>query len=400
MSLQTSAPEPKTLQVVLDAMDDKVRANWSMPEQNRHWDSYSVSASDLSQRAHEIHQCLQELEDINWEDSAEAILIPILRRLADAGSGLYQSLLTGHPNDPQSRRSAQNFRGWFEREVIPSAFGTWRIQVVHKSYEAPIVPWGLTFTPLSEDRSIDKLTASYEDLGNFWSISYLLACRGILSNQSHNLDQKRDTASIVVTVELDNRSFANYHREVQSNINFDILREHLSNSPDSIEELSSHYRSFDIFWYVCLDAESGNYLLQGEEIGNEEIARLEEQIDRDKVVVMLLDGDAVIRGDRGGRWIDAMLKVGRSGLIAAETDIRNPSLRHFGWEFLKFILHRKEPLITAISEARREFWPKSLLYGVYCDPLHVYFDPPPEEDIDLVDRFLKMTRDMQFAGKN
>ena len=96
-----------------------------------------------------------------------------------------------------------------------------------------------------------------------------------------------------------------------------------------------------------------------------------------------------------------MLEIGRTGLIAAETDIKKDELLHFGWTLLKFILESKLPLIDAIDKARKtdKFWPKSILYGVYCDPVNIYFNPPPEEEIEKADRFLNFVME-KICSKN
>lgn len=384
---------PRTLQATIEQSGDSLSVRWEFDEEDgKIWQSYKIKLDEIQRSSDEILDGLRRLEAIDWSDPTGAALQPCLRKLVKAGKRQYEVLMTG---DGRTAEFAKEFREWFESEVAPNS-ANWRVQVVHHQYNSPLICWGLTFTPL-QSKDSDALGTDWEDYQNFWSISLKLACRGILLKRADQMQLRLGDyeTKVPVTVEVSDELINQYEQAVGEAEHFSV-REQISNTVKSFEKTSERNELQNVFWYVFLGQEDNALVIDDDELTSNSIRKARDNIS--KVFVMFLDGHSVIRGKRGTRWVETLLDKGRTGLISTEVDINNQDLVYFGWEFLKFVLARPEddaipnsktkPLIEAIHEARKEFWPKSLLYGVYCDPLHIFFQPPPEGEIKAADDFL------------
>ena len=92
-----------------------------------------------------------------------------------------------------------------------------------------------------------------------------------------------------------------------------------------------------------------------------------------------MDREAIIRGDRDPGWIKVFFQMPWIGVIAVEGDVKSQRqnwddlkrVRHdrfLGLAFLSAILtQRAGRLIDSIVEARRQTWPFSMFFGVYCN---------------------------------
>jgi hypothetical protein len=98
------------------------------------------------------------------------------------------------------------------------------------------------------------------------------------------------------------------------------------------------------------------------------------------MLMTMFDGDCIMR-DRTD-WIEPLMNRLHGGLIVPETDVRLESKRYFGWLFLKEMIQHARSLSDAIAYARREHWPRSLIYGFYCNARHVFVDPIPPGALD------------------
>lgn len=409
-----------TLQAVLEHAGDKVSVHWSVPSTNRDWDPYFISERELNRIAREVRDKLSSLQACDWGDiekwddtKCRESYGEILQDLAFAGEDLYEALLTGFRNDVQSEQEAKHFRTWFEENVTPvDKKGYWRIQIIHTNIAKATVPWGLVFTPRAERTEHFKQLWSYEDFSDFWCISYQLACRGPFLEEADELQEKRDgtMAKIAVVIERDEYDvdeFQHVGNTSQERAILDKRADYIAHNKREFRRHASQQLSRDVFWYISLRANGGSYKLGGQTLGYQDALK---ETGSDRIILMLVDGDAVIRNDRGPLWVKACLDVGPAGLIAVEADIDNPQLKFFGWKLLKTVLgpnttqsvasasvsgeleeqEPSHPLIFAMENARRQLWPLSLLYGVYCNPLHVYLSPAPMQVFSFVDDLLAL----------
>lgn len=377
---------PRTLQATLERSGDHIAVRWEIDEpEGEKWRRYSVSLRDVLRCADEVQEALDHLANADWADQSGAEVQPRLKSLAKAGSKLYNALMHGDPMARRSEETANKFRSWFEEAVLADT-DNWRVQVVHHQYDAAMVPWGLTFSPI-DDEEYEDLTLDWKDYKNFWAMSLNLSCRGVLRKEADRFTRIRDIdTTIALTVEA-GEDVMEFHKKNLPDFDEDEIDGRLAKRVKDFEKISKEHELYNVFWYVFLNQAEGGYFLDDDELTISAIKKAKANIG--KIFIMFLDGNAVIRGERGVKWVDTLLDKGRTGLIATEADVKNPQLTHVGWRFLKWIIRSEKPLIDAVHSARIKFWPKSLLYGVYCDPLRIYFNPAPEEEIKLADRFLK-----------
>ena len=395
--------EPKTLQVVLEHTEGRVNIHWRNLDEESDWDPYFVSERNLNRLALEIREHLSKLQALNWEgfdkwdaEQKSDSFGVILKELAATGEDLYYELFTGFRGDPQSEQDAREFRKWFEETVVPAKEGTWRIQIIHTNYAKAIVPWGLVFTP--NKKTEDAAAPTYERYKNFWCSSFRLACRGAFLEDVDEIEDRRDgeRTKVAVVIERNEDQIAKFEH---SAINKKTERLHgkrgdyIAHDKREFKRIATNQKRNDVYWYISLKSDGGEYSLGGQSLGHHEISLSYQHSAEDRIIIMLVDGDAVIRNDRGPQWVKSALEVGRAGLIAVETDIENPQLKFFGWSLLKFLIEAlaKHPLIEAMEIARKEFWPRSLLYGVYCNPLHVYLHDYPNDIIDFIDGLMEQS---------
>lgn len=398
MAKTSSDASPRTLQATIGQSGDYLDIRWEIDEEGgKIWQPYKIELEAIQRCSTEVLEGLGRLENIDWAEQSGAELQPCLRAIVEAGMRQYEVIMTGQH---RTAEAARDFRDWFESEVAPKS-DRWRIQVVHHQYDAPLICWGLTFTPLADIEG-NKLGTGWEDYQHFWSVSLKLACRGFLLRQADQLPGKLGDyeTKVPVTVEVSDELIEEYKKKTESE-KFSI-GEQISNTVRSFEGTARRNELQNVFWYVFLEQEDNAYVIDNDELTSNSIRKARNNVS--KIFIMFLDGHSVIRGERGTRWVETLLHKGRTGLISTEVDINNKQLCYFGWEFLKYVLGRQgddgktKPLIEAIHEAREVFWPKSLLYGVYCDPLHIYFQPPPEGEINAADDFLKSA--MGFKERN
>lgn len=365
------------------------------------WPGYYVSSQTIDGLGKMIREHLQALQGVDWNltdlNASSEAYAPILADLVGAGQSLHAAILRGVEGDELSEQRATVFRKWFDKNVRDKS--GWRIEVVHASFSKQIAPWALACAPIARDQ---LAAVDFQDAAAlpFWGTRFKLAVRGVSNEPEVEEDRDGSQMGLACVLELG----ATMVMEIEDK--WDVaekegFRNHIRWDRAGFNELAKAYIREDIFWYVSLRADGGSF-----RIGDQYIKPIDLDLnkprargpdDEKRVVLMLLDGDAVIRHDRGADWLKRALELGRSGLIAVEADIRNTQVRHFGWKILKYILLSKLPLLEAMSAARREFWPLGLLYGVYCSPLHVAITPPPEDRIENVDKWLSKVRAIETA---
>ena len=392
MSDKVPEPTPYTLRAIISHKGEQVSIRWVVegdvkggldPEffEPDYFNAYEVGKTSLYACGNKIREILGELQDrlegIKSEVGDDAK--HIIRRLAYEGTEFYDIIFRGHSAAKGSQKMAQFFHEWFVEHVENAPHGTWRIQVEHLDYSAGVLPWGLIFTPPG-DKSIDELAGEPGDFDGFWCMSYFLACRGATQQEYARSISGTQKFKLAAIVEIDEQKVTEFF---ELGIVEDLDREEFSEAVvdrvHELKDLSERNPNTNKFWYISLRASGGKYQLSGDEIlGENYMSKEEFGIEDGGVGMALLDGDAVIRGDRGSLWVNRILHAPATGMIAVETDVDNPKLKFAGWEILKTIIGRKDQFLMAVYQARKEYWPLGLLYGVYSNPLHIYADPPHE----------------------
>ena len=362
--------------------DEIVEICWTSVDEGTAFEPYFLDLAQLSRATERIRSALDTVQAAMHHGTSITEAEP-LRELARNGLDLYGVVMTCSPRKSTGQNAAVTFRQWFESVVIPSK-EDWRIEMLVEDV-SEVVPWGLVFCP-SPSIEIDDLETKYDDYVGFWCNRFRLATfKGVPSPQASILPSDHFRFSLIV--EEDESKLP---MKVQKDLKVEQTRSHavleermFGERFDALEFLMDH-DDFHHFVYMSLQVD-------GDHNDHGSLRSLRETIDGNLFV--FLDGDAIIRGDRDQEWLFTLFNSGWAGLIAAETDITNDNLKLAGWDFLKEVLTYAQPLAFSIHEARRSFWPGSILYGVYSDPMQLSLDPRPPTDFTALDKHLQIFRE-------
>ena len=391
---------PYTLRAMVRHDNDSVSLEWAIeghPDTgDPEFEPYLVAQNRLYDCGDQIRRILDDLQaSLSGTKGAPSNkTMESVRRLAWGGAEFYDVVTCGRAGDNASKLRADEFRDWFERVVVPAPHGQWRIQIEHENFSTKVLPWGLIFPP-PQDRSIDDLSDTLEDFSSFWCMSYFLACSGPTQQEAANNIRSAEQFVMAAIIELDNNQVEEYLKI--NTINGALDRDEINNvfgtSSSNLRRIAGQSSNQSRFWYVSLKAKDGAYRLSKHELLENHFANPAELgVKESGVGMVLLDGDAVIRGDRGSDWVKEILHAPRTGMIAVETDISNPHLKFGGWDFLQSIIYQKDKtFLWAIHHSRQQYWPFCLLYGVYSNPL--YLSPaPPHELADDISAYLEFVK--------
>ncbi|MEP1535124.1 MAG: hypothetical protein ABJX35_01695 [Hyphomicrobiales bacterium] len=398
MTTAKKAKDKRTLEANISRSGQHISIQWiDRDAGGQVWEDYLVPLRPVLKCGEDLRGLLTDLEQCDWTASGEPDRLYCLRQLAKCGARLYDLLLTGTESRESSQFAATQFRTWFEKTVCTNV-DEWRIQVIHQQYDTLVLPWGLVFSPpTNSDADIDQLSDKFEDYKNFWAHSYGLAVRGTrgLESEKTQTVPKASDSRITITIEA-GREVIEFAKREKPALTDHFFESQVAGNMDQLVDVSQTYDEMNIFWYMHLRAEDGRLMLDEEPLEALELSDVTKR--RQYVLLLMLDGDSVLSSNGGIGWLRHTLIHGRSGLIAAETDITNPQLSLFGWTFMKRIMQEKNKwLADTIADAREEFWPRSLLLGVYCDPLHIEFNPPLENEIAQADQFLSSMKTYFYA---
>lgn len=380
----------KTFACELRYADDKITLVWSHGE--RVFDRYYISADALNDRSRKIEATLSRLQAIRWKnwkchpDDA----LPILRDLARDGAELYQAIFTGMEGKSASVRTAEEVRAYFENNLASKQPGTHRILIQHQKYKRALVPWGLTFTPLLEGQdTIEDLEFTPEHFTNFWCASFGLACttETRIRPEETEKSSQRGNVRVVCVLKKEESVTRLIEEQPRMQASYDDT---VAADRDMLSELIWRYPAHDQFFYFNMPRHSekkGAFDLPRREgkrgqfdgLEAEEVYTQLRKVSRpeDRLVSLVLDGDAVLRSREGAIWVEECLKFGNAGLLAAETDIDNKDLKFAGWKIVRDVWLSRDTPLKAIETARTKHWPMSLLYGLYSDPADIVIDPEP-----------------------
>lgn len=334
---------------------------------------YSIQAATVEAAGAAVRAALSELERIvprtSGQDEARAVA---LRGVAAAGQQLYRALFIG--SSPDQNEAAARQRSWFETEVL-SEPEKWRVQFVQTA-KGRIMPWGLTFTE-REGRDLSALGAAMEDYQDFWCIGLSCAIRGVI--QPPKRTTLVNNIRIGAILEADNNTLEHYCTRANnlSRQDMESLKQNLIGDKRRAREVKRQAHETACYYYISLKAEAdndrggvddgGSYTYGGERIRPRDIL----PDSGGHIRLVLFDGDAVIRYDRGEEWVEFCMNEPLSGCIAVESDIAQPENHMFGWSIFEHAVQSDKPLLDSVAEAREKYWPMSILYGLYCNPLNV-----------------------------
>lgn len=372
--------------------NDLAELTWKLDGKPLAGGSFTVERQRMRDQAAAIREALQRLEQVTptYKKAPQAYADP-LRKLAHAGAG-FAKIVIGAVGSDKTKAAAAPFRKWFQDKVVNAPAGSFEIVVTYLNLDTVqggvnfeteedtptrtfVAPWHLAFSPAA-DVDIDDLPPTSEAYAGFWCARFRLAV--VTAGQKR--DQERyDPAlgaaetTIAAALEID--------AQRTKGIRQDVL---LQTADQLVKHRIAHGNNHR-FYYVRLRDSGGSYMLGGQHIDNYVLDESQHSDRGDRVVITMFDGDCIMR-DRPS-WIEPLMMRLRGGLIAPETDVKNSDEPTFGWEFMKATIGHAKALGEAIDDARLRFWPRSLLYGFYCNARNVYINPPHEmadffKDID------------------
>ena len=387
--IPAAVAEPRTLLCRLDHTSPGwVAMSWEDSKTKKTW-KYMIDREPLRRIAKEIRGepdedappgKLEALESLSGRFKAEGEDVSAaLYALARAGAELHKAAL-GELGRKNPKTDPKPFREWFNANVLNAAPGAWRIVMIHKSLDTEVVvPWGLAFALRKdrdgEDERIEEMEPTSDGMSGFWCMKYAASVVGanyMPGNQQMQLKASQTKVGIVIEV-------GDYALDAHSHADLSYSLEDLGYVIDNRDKLRKHayaFRQQNNFFYVSLNAEGGVYQLTDGPFEGGDLVRETQRIEQGHMVFAMLDGDCVIRGDRGKEWIEKLLMRSDRGVFAVETDVSNPQYRFFGWTFMRDALTAGDALIDGVAKARHKHWPRSLLYGLYCTPLQAAMVPP------------------------
>jgi len=199
---------------------------------------------------------------------------------------------------------------------------------------------------------------------------------GYTASSEKEIELPPQQTKVGIVVEVGAHGLDAHTREDMSFTSED--RNFVLDSRNKLERHATSYKGQHNFFYVSLNAKGGVYQLTDSDLEGRDLTLAMAPIQMGRMVFVMLDGDCVIRGDRGAEWIEDMLMRPDRGVFAVETDITSAHNRFFGWTFMRDAIVAGAPLIDGVTSARTKHWPRSLLYGLYCTPLQAMLRPPKD----------------------
>ena len=146
----------------------------------------------------------------------------------------------------------------------------------------------------------------------------------------------------------------------------------------------------DLMYWLC-HATPSALVLNDEEISPGELMDMfRSQADEDRLGgLAFLNACQTAESSEQGSFMDALLEVGLSGVIATEHQTVDTFANPFGLEFLERFIKKDEPIGPLLQDLRSKRVPLGLLYATYCPPQIKILGPEPrtaEREINLAQR--------------
>jgi hypothetical protein len=273
------------------------------------------------------------------------------------------------------------FYKWFMNRVADAPEGAYEILIIHRNLDTEgtrkhVAPWHLAFSPGAD---IKILSPTAEAFNRFWCLQFRLAVvtPGYVDATRMNPKLSPNETRISAVLEVGQNRTRGTEHKVQSEGDGPLVL----GSPGEVLDYTSRNSMHHQFNYIWLHPSGdGAYRLGGDYIDRQLLEGSQRLVKPEYMLMTMFDGDCIMR-DRTD-WIEPLMNRLRGGLIVPETDVRLESKRYFGWLFLKEMIQHARSLSDAIAYARREHWPRSLIYGFYCNARHVFVDPIPPGALD------------------
>ena len=364
-----------------------IGVNWKLiaegAEKSETW-FYAIDLESLKARVKGLQKALNDLQNLYRTNISKSDWAPALIKLAEEGQALYETLMTGSSEKNGYIKNAVFFREWFEANVADAALGEYDIHF-QLGVVKPLIPWGLTFTPRA-GRSLNSLEGNYDEFKDFWCIRHNLMSYSDHSNRPklEPKPMKGDDFTLTVVCE-EEKGHSLWKLSLES-----LRSEEMPTSKEDLKNFVDTKTSFSQLMYFNPNPSSRFISVGSDELLPSELfemfsqvgKRIERMKKRNGIKVTagfaFVDQEAIFHGEQGEEWIDTFMGSQWGGVIAAEVSFSNQALRGFGVLLFNRIINAEEPASETISKIRKEFWPFSLLYGVYYNVEQLYLKPQPD----------------------
>jgi hypothetical protein len=411
------AEAPKTttrLRLRLSALGRNCRLQWQKVEATPNGETkvniadYRVQMDALWRCQDVVRKAFEAFATSFVDEHPENKVQDDLELLAAAGRDLYETLLT-----PTDAEDAPDFRRWFESEVVcidkPQGNPSYVVEMIFDpSSVSWLPPIGLAFTP-RRGRQRPSSIDDFESYTDFWCIGLRSSCMtAVQLDNPLDLPINGNAFDIVIVREKRDKVYSAVETEVRrKHKHFGLSERQTYVSGELTQKLSDAFDQQAVLFHFDLEATTpGAFRLPGQEddedeaswhFTSEQLAQILQDakgisITRrtsntvrtfeepaPKYALAIVDREAIIRGDRDPGWIKVFFQMPWIGVIAVEGDVKSQRqnwddlkrVRHdrfLGLAFLSAILtQRAGRLIDSIVEARRQTWPFSMFFGVYCN---------------------------------
>lgn len=396
---------------------------------------FSISREKLHACESSIKTALERFATLYVDDHNEEKLIDALELVVEKGQELADTLMTGFDPDDEVRASV--FRKFFNEKIARVNQATSDPDVTIELVTTKdightiMTPVGLAFTRREKRKRPARL--DYESYQDFWSNSF----RASSFMHNHNKKMPPEPASgadfdiVIVREDQDNEPYMIIHKNLslkdrKGGVSF-TKGEKVATATSAIgSKIAATHAQRCVLFYFDLEATDRSRgsdrhktasmrLKAGDDVEYATPADFRHEYQfalnaapslavpksgKPTYAVAVVDREAIIRGDRGAEWIQEFMDKPWNGVIAVECDVRSQSKpwkqdkevpydRLMGLLFMRSILTQTaERMVNALVVARRDCWPYSLFYGVYCNPRQPWIDDTRPTLVEEIERLI------------
>ena len=334
-------------------------------------------------RPKEVRRKLNEFVRTFIADADQAIRHNAFLELAGAGAELRHHLF--HAVEDQA--NAQKIQGWLRNDWDEPPTIVFRVRPrIH-------IPWGLIFDMDGRLEGGDSARLDIETFGGFWAVKYRASATYFrITPAGLNNALSADDATLIPVV---NREVSDAVSDALTDAECVAVDAVLTCKGDLIntkKELADRWvAALDapaIVYFLCHANETSVALSRNEGISHFDWASTFHRSSETGggATVVVLNGCNTAVGSEKGGFLEVTGSDGFCGFIGTEADLPDLFGHRFGAELLRRLLCSGEPVLDIMQTMRREHWPLSILYAVYCyrnlqfRPLHAQLPPLKSEN--------------------
>jgi hypothetical protein len=357
--------------------NDELKVFWSG------WAAYTISKQAVEHYAEEIRSILLELVRHHLEGRSGSPA-PILKRLAERGNLLYQSLFTKIGDDDEE--DPEKIKAYLATLKIP-----FRLDFIVSNFI--LVPWGLIYP---EDHT--RLPTSWDGISNsgwwnlycdFWCFAHDLTVR-----YSRTKDKIDDASALTMLRVAHPVVFKDARQHVKSNHEQAFIKWlddsygiPICSESSLIEAWRETAAKTGLVYFYC-HASATNLALNAEEYIN--VARLFLLLANPKRTgpgcLLVVNGCRTAVGDPRGSFMLSASTGGLCGFVGTETDVPDVFALRFSTSLLHLLFRGGKTLGEAMHSLYRDHFPLSLVYS-FCAHRDFRMSQQAAPDMDGIQNF-------------